>query len=313
MSEKVGIKFCDFKTDYFKREILLFDRIGIPDLDGAIRHYKENKLFKNSQKASEMEYLIEKEILFDPDKYEWNDKLLSVNEIQHDAKTLAILSDELDRIFNIVEKYKLDPEEQVVSFLAKRQYISLGPQVLAYRVRLACSKLNVGYGFDSYPLFKSADDFHFSLNNPKNETMKIVLNNIPIISDDVSYERIFDFKNDPDTKSKYLGLINWINDISKKDYSQNEITDKIAWLMNEYVRHIELYELKYEVGTWETIITSSTEILENMMKLKFSSIAKSLFSIGKQKTSLLESELNTPGREVAYTIKAKNEFGSVET
>jgi hypothetical protein len=46
-------------------------------------------------------------------------------------------------------------------------------------------------------------------------------------------------------------------------------------------------------------------MLEGLVRLEFSKVAKALFSIKHRKLALMEAELNSPGNEVAYIVKAK--------
>jgi len=58
----------------------------------------------------------------------------------------------------------------------------------------------------------------------------------------------------------------------------------------------------------QTLVTLPFELLENLIKIRFSKIPEPLFVLRKQKISLMEAELNAPGRKLAYVIKAKEVF-----
>lgn len=58
----------------------------------------------------------------------------------------------------------------------------------------------------------------------------------------------------------------------------------------------------------ETVVVATAECLENLVRLKFSKMAKALFSIKKRRVALLREELRSPGSELAYIAAAKHYF-----
>jgi hypothetical protein len=67
--------------------------------------------------------------------------------------------------------------------------------------------------------------------------------------------------------------------------------------------------MKVTTGALETIVTAAGEALENIAKLKFGALTKSVFSVRHRKIQLLEAERQAPGRELAYIVKARERFG----
>ena len=140
----------------------------------------------------------------------------------------------------------------------------------------------------------------------QSKVLEVILSKIPIPDDNIPWEKIIDYRKDPDTKKKFTALRVWIQDISRKDYTQNEISDRIDYLINEYEQHLKLHSLKYSHGSIRVFVTTLSDIIENLATLKFSKIAETLFSLREKNISLLEAELQAPGREIAYLSKAKN-------
>jgi len=69
-----------------------------------------------------------------------------------------------------------------------------------------------------------------------------------------------------------------------------------------------VYEIKYSRGILETILTTTAEMVENFGKLQLGRIVKTPFNLKRHKIDLLEAEVNAPGREIAYTIRARKVF-----
>ena len=51
------------------------------------------------------------------------------------------------------------------------------------------------------------------------------------------------------------------------------------------------------------------EVFEDVVKLKWSKIAKGVLSIKKRRVELLEAEMKAPGRECAYLFSPRKRFG----
>lgn len=139
----------------------------------------------------------------------------------------------------------------------------------------------------------------------KTAVLNVLMKRFPTLNDNLDCERFVDFKKDPDTQVKLARLRNWVLEISKEDYTEKEIEQKIEWLLDEYTQQLEIYKLKYHFGNIETIVTTSLEIIESLLKLKFGKIAEALFKIRQNRVSLLEAEQNATGRELAYIYKVK--------
>lgn len=154
----------------------------------------------------------------------------------------------------------------------------------------------------------------FSTNNPENqgrdyEILTFVLNNLPVIDDSTSWEEIIDFKANDDIKLSFQRLRNWMIDISKTtNLSKMEIEEKYEYLYHEYKSHIERNRIKTTKGAVKTMIFTATDTIENLATLKWSKLAKDLFSIFDGNMRLAEIETNAPGKELGFIYKANEKF-----
>ena len=71
---------------------------------------------------------------------------------------------------------------------------------------------------------------------------------------------------------------------------------------------MKIHKMKANTETLEVMVKAPLEIVENLIKLKFSKIPEPLFALKKRQINLMEAELNAPGREMAYIIKARDTF-----
>lgn len=146
----------------------------------------------------------------------------------------------------------------------------------------------------------------FSIGASQNsKVLEVILSKIPIPDANVSWQQIIDYRADPDSIKKFNALRVWIQDISWTDYSKNEISDRIDYLLNDYERHLNFHKLKHTHSTLRVWVTTVAEIAESLVRLKFSKIAETVFTLSEKNLELYEAELQAPGREIAYISKAR--------
>jgi len=247
------------------------------------------------------------------------------NKIQEIEKleTAGLISEYTDELFEIDKKKYGDKETMLFDFLATDlsnkfstkdkpfneifiDFLERFREVGQLRSRVFSTILNKKEQHAFTPIIRN--NFHnfttskFSSGSP---VLAVVLKKFPIPSKDFKIERFIDFKNDPDTKLKLSRLKNWVIELGKSNYSEKEIEQKVDYLLQEYSNQLNLYRLKHDLGFVETFITTSLEVLENLAKLKFSQVSKTIFDLNKQGLNLLEAEQKMEGRELALIHKFK--------
>jgi hypothetical protein len=135
------------------------------------------------------------------------------------------------------------------------------------------------------------------------DVVSVVLKKIPIINEEISIEKLIEFKTDSDTKIKLGRLRNWITEISKSNMSIKEMEEKLEYLLLEYSNHMNLHKIEYHNGMFETIVTASLSFIENIAKFKLSEASKVIFDLNRTELRLLKAENDAPGKEVAFINK----------
>jgi len=148
---------------------------------------------------------------------------------------------------------------------------------------------------------KQTQDYKISVN--------AVIEKFPIIDDEISWEKILDYKEDTEVKLKLKALKNFANDLAKNQYTFSEVEDKLDYLMNEYENQIKLHKLKVKYYKYDVLLNSTIGVLENIVKLNFTEIGKSHLSLKKEKVDLLLTEKNILGNEIAYIVDSTEQFG----
>ena len=60
----------------------------------------------------------------------------------------------------------------------------------------------------------------------------------------------------------------------------------------------------------ESVVCTTADFAESLCKFQWSKIASGLFRVKRQRIDLLRAEMELPGREVAYIVKARERFGN---
>jgi hypothetical protein len=142
--------------------------------------------------------------------------------------------------------------------------------------------------------------------------LNIVVHAFPEPDEDTPWERIVEFRSDPDAAGQVLALKRWMSKIAQQNISAAEVSEEIEWLIGEYQAHMRLHRMKVTMGALETIVTAAGETFENVVKLKFGALAKSVFSVQHRRIQLLEAERQAPGRELAYIVRARELFARTD-
>src|SRR4051794_13664649 len=100
---------------------------------------------------------------------------------------------------------------------------------------------------------------------------------------DTPIERIIDFRNDPERQLKFLALKRWMKEAAKKPNAAEEAADELAWLLKDYEPYMRLQKMKIKQGAFETVVTCTAEMLENIGKFKLGALAKLPFIMKHRK------------------------------
>ena len=184
----------------------------------------------------------------------------------------------------------------------------LGQQILASNARLTGLIVNNDGSDRTGVLLNDELQLPLESNPIRVDVLKLVVDQIPIPDSQTSWEKIREFKNNPDNKGRLASLKDWMNKAIKSGRTIAEINDEFDSLIYQYRKSLELHEIKHRSGTMQTLIEGSAELIENAFKLNFSKIAKGLFSAQTTKAELYSAELTAPGNALAYLYMAKKAF-----
>jgi hypothetical protein len=315
MAELIGIidGLLALRPPFLKRAALLFDKMAVPLNPDVIDYWSKS----HPEECQELIWLMERGLVFEP-KLPTAETDIDPNlrkEVEQYAATAADylsktiggrnpLDITVHNVSSIFAEMTADPkfyEEEALRVIGN--YLLAG-ETLSRMV--GCFLRNDG--IKAYPVLHSSLKATTASKASLTEVLEIVLKNIPTPSDQTPWEQIFEYRSDPESRAKFLDLRNWMNEIFHQKLSATEISEKLEYLLSQYERHLRLHKMKSNAGVIETIIVSSGEGLENLLKLKLGKLTKQLFSMRQRKIELLEGELTAPGSEVAYILKTQETF-----
>ena len=334
-NEYVGvISPFDLMSTSLKKETIFFDKIAIPNV---LNNYFLRDTMLDCPIRS-IEYLIDSGIIIDPVQDYIGEKnyLKKTGKELHKSRLKVIAEREHaleNELRTPLETYPMSDLNSLIENLPKNivshskriraqlshqygvpvsKFVSSIQQFkdqLDYDRRGIAIDLNRNHNINAYPVYANevvlSDDFKAG----KDHVINLVIDQLPEPDcKQVSWERIIDFRNDPETQKLRTYLRKWISDTAKSDLTHNEIVEHMEYYCTKYEEHINLHKMKIKHGVLETLLMIPAEMLEGIVMLKPTQTVKALFAFKKANLQLLEQEKNAPGRDLAYILRCKDEF-----
>lgn len=123
-----------------------------------------------------------------------------------------------------------------------------------------------------------------------------------------AWEDILNFK--AELHDKQWAFRRFLNTLALKQHNEPEVADEIEWMVNEYSKAMKVHNLKASPAFFEAYVIPGMEFVEDLVKFRWSKIAKGFMSVKKRKIELLEAELKAPGKECAYVFDTRARFGA---
>lgn len=315
MPETVGVRswIDTARSPSLKRAALLFDKVGITELDLVLRYFGDLNL---DAEISDLEWLCQQEVAFDlgtrkppaqPRRNEEFDRYHDLAErgLRNFQNALA------ERLLSYEKrgKQKLKKTKSTITRQDKKIY-SVGSMAADYEARCAAIQLRDTSPAQAFPILSSPMPPLRNSQANKVDVVQIVLYALPQPSETVPWEQIIEYRHDPDSQHKVLDLRHWMTDVARGDLTDVEVAERIEYLISRYQRHLELHRMKVKKGALQTTLISSAEFAENLAKFRLGRIAQNLFSLKRSRIALMEGELTSPGSELAYIVKARERFSS---
>lgn len=348
--KKVGlINFSDLKITP-KRELLFFDKLFIPNFEEEIANSYDKKS-KPLSLISDLEFLAKNGFILSNKKEEHNEansliKLIEKSPLLPDALVPKWVSGDLMKIIRSITyeekihisaegalkeyKYEVDsnyfgappsnynyyPVHSKSDSIAREQEFIRDYRSMYFGLifnRISMTYFEGKYSNEMLPIiYDSIPSINNSQSLNENNVMEIILSKIPLPDESTSLEEVIDFKSDEETINRLRQLRLWINKMASNNLNSSHLNEHLETLLYDYEKYMRLQKAKFNVGTIEFIVTTTAEVIENAVKLKLGSLAKSLFKLKYNKIALTEKEMKAPGRDIAFISTAKEKFKKKE-
>jgi hypothetical protein len=140
------------------------------------------------------------------------------------------------------------------------------------------------------------------------DVIQLVIKDLPVPGESHSFDDILAFRDEARSAGLTQSLRVWINEMASGKLSDVAVSDKLEDLVSRYERTLKLEKMSRTTGVVETLVCTTAEIAESLVKFQWSKVAKKLFDVRHKQIDLMKAEMTLPGREVAYIVKARERF-----
>ena len=295
------VKQKDLSTE-LKRQALLFDHIGIYNAGSNFELIRKSSLYPIvsswlDELELEYEWLKNNGVIIDLEK-----SRPSLAEADFDKRRI-VKDRHIDETQNLIVQFAKNQNvsiDKLFTNLVKGDAINLREYILDFanssEISVVSSLEIKDYLYDDVPKSQHAD------------VVGVLINKLPVPSLTTSWEQIIDYRNDPESKNKLASLRRWVAKISSSSYQKHEIEEEFEGLIGEFHSHMQLHRLKVNTETMEVLLKAPLDLVT----LKWSKLIDAFFAFKKRKISLMEAELNAPGKEIAYILKTREDISDDE-
>jgi len=320
MQKFIGVTMLDLHIPT-KRDLLLFDQIGVPLLDTAL-----GKL--DAATVANLEWLAERDVVieadFSPDgsaeSVDCATFLTASALATQSVKQFSGLAEmgiqkfeilyphrDFDRIQGTdVERSVAIAREIAIAELkaaakeperlktAQRRLQRSGQQLVVRTISHQLTSREV----QAVPMLVDLKR-GVSSRDPETVVLEVVIENFPQPDELTPLEKILDFRAEAAARGTLTRLRRWISEMAKEAHTAADLQLEIDNLVAEYRNHMKAYGIDSAGSTLK-------EVLAAAAKGNFGDAITIPFA---RKARLLKAELSAPGRELAYLVKARDHFG----
>jgi len=142
----------------------------------------------------------------------------------------------------------------------------------------------------------------------KETVLRIAFEQFPIPGPMSAWEDILEFRQE--MQGKQWHFRRFLRDLAGTKQTEKEIKDDLEWTLHQYSEAMKLHNLKARNSLVEVFLIPVAEFVEDLVKIKWSKIAKGALGVSERQVELMEAEMKAPGRECAYVFEAQKRFGS---
>ncbi len=286
-----------------KKWFLSFDQVITANLNR--QWAKAKTIIKDQHLINDMEWLIEKEFVIES-PYEFDLSNISSKKYLDYFLYVGEINMEID-LKTLPEKLKkLSSNERQIELLKVLDFYKRSGSEVGRANSIALNKR----GIKNIPITVCYSEYKKAGVTEQTDVLNIAINSVSFPDDSVPWDDLVEFKNDPETKLKFIRLKRWAKKVAEQNLDHKEIQEEINDLLFEYNLHMDHFKFKKKQTTFQNLLVTTGTVAENLLKLKFGKIASGVFSIKTSKMELLDEERKAPGNELAYLSSVGGRYES---
>lgn len=301
-----------------KQATVIFDRIGIPGL-----HVDLSKAqFISPEVIKVRERLAELGILFDldfdklklsthPDFAELRDFFLedmdSFTQPAYgmSAREMAVAGRDAQKYAEIRKKGSEAQQKLADGSLDPMKVWETSQRLSTNIARIIACQLGDIQGVDAHGVIPFGFD-SLEYDDPrlkKHDMVKILIGALPVPVEHVPWQQIIEYRNDPETKSSFLLIRHWMNEVARGSFTLAQVEETLEYLINRFRRSLEAHQINSTTMGLISYVVTGPEFLETLAGAGPEWGTRALFSVEHCQIGLLESESTSTGSAVAYLMQ----------
>lgn len=141
-----------------------------------------------------------------------------------------------------------------------------------------------------------------------NPVWKVVFKEMPQLDTRASWQDVLAFRSEEHTQHLVRSLRRWVRKAVAEEWTEAALEDEVRELVYDYENHLRIARMGAQKGFFEFLVTGASDVVENVVKLRFSKIGEIASVMRNRKVKLLEEEARAPGREIALITEMKKRF-----
>jgi hypothetical protein len=147
----------------------------------------------------------------------------------------------------------------------------------------------------------------------KVDVLQYVLRQVPIPRANVPLQELLSFRADRGNQASLSRLRRWMTEQSGKTKGPAELEDSFLSAYDDYKKAIALLDKKYLTTSLGLVVSVGAEVVDNLLRMKWGSAAKAVFSWRKASLERQAEEAKAPGKELAYLAALERAFPSIRS
>ena len=166
---------------------------------------------------------------------------------------------------------------------------------------LACQLRDVE-NVDSYAVL-APDLSSFEQDDPrieKHHALRICIKALPVPVDDVRWEQLIEYRNDPEAASSFVLIKEWMSEAARASFTLLQVEETLEYLLNRFRRNMEIHGINTTTTPLCAYVVTTPEFLQTLAGAGPDWGTRALFSMDPCKIGLLEGELTAPGSILGF-------------